>query len=99
MDTGSLLLLRRDTGYDCGNDRDCLMDDGSGYYVPTIDEVTIRASGPWGNGHNFHTVHINVTDAAEGYIINPVWANTRAPWGLHSCTDWLAETARRPIPR
>ena len=65
MDTGSLLLLRRDTGYDCGNDRDCLMDDGSGYYVPTIDEVTIRASGPWGNGHNFHTVHINVTDATE----------------------------------
>ena len=67
MDTGSLLLLRRDTGYDCGNDRNCLMDDGSGYYVPTIDEVTIRASGPLGNGHNFHTYeyHNNVTDATE----------------------------------
>jgi len=108
---GSIILGRRDSGYDCGNATSCIQPDGSGYIVPGWEDI-----GPLAvrNAHNFHTVVPGQADgncmaAADDdddddgeeeeedcrYTLNPLWVNSTAKWGLTPSIEWLAATATR----
>ena len=90
---GSLIISKRDSGYDCGESLNCLQADGSGYYIPSLAQVGPNSSGPKppnGNGHNFHN------DWDDGETPNANWITTTDAWGLIPSCDWLAATAVRP---
>ena len=98
---GALIIARRDSGYDCGDVTDCIQPDGSGYYIPSLEEVGATSTGPrcdargrcyGGNGHNFHK---SSSPDTGNITINRNWQNSRAPWGMRPSLDWLATTARR----
>ena len=90
---GALILGRRDSGYDCGENPHCIQADGSGYYVPDITEA-----GVWANRHNFHNMPTEHTakNHDNSYYLNVNWVNARTAWGMQPCLDWLDRTARRP---
>ena len=104
---GSLILGRRDSGYDCGNSSECIQPDGSGYTVPGLDDVGDIVAGT--NAHNFHTTmpalpdfcpqdeQVTQTPGCElGYILNPYWLNATKPWGMVPSIEWLAASGRVP---
>ena len=63
--TGSLFLLRRDSGYDCGGNVSCIQSDGSGYYVPSQRQVGNHAVGPCGNGKRAHPSEPSASTASS----------------------------------
>ena len=107
---GSLILGRRDSGYDCGNSSECIQPDGSGYTVPGLDDVGNAVAAI--NAHNFHTTMPELPDFCPqdvpleeatqtpgcevGYILNPYWLNATKPWGMVPSIDWLAAIGRVP---
>lgn len=88
---GARILGRRDSGYDCGNATTCIMEDGSGYYLPDATEITADALD---NSHNFHVVP---SASRSGYTLNPAWLNATAAWGFVPSTTWLAQTGLQPL--
>jgi len=97
---GAVILGRRDSGYDCGEDPHCIQADGSGYYVPEFTEVGVKATLPVGNPHNFHNMPTERTAKNQwvdnSYYLNKNWVHARTAWGMRPCLDWLDRTARRP---
>jgi hypothetical protein len=107
---GSIILGRRDSGYDCGNATRCIQNDGSGYIIPLWTDIGDRAVN---NAHNFHTIVPGMADGRAcfvpgmtdedemdeecRYVLNPEWVNSTAPWGLTPSIQWLAATATRPL--
>ena len=107
---GSLILGRRDSGYDCGNSSECIQPDGSGYTVPGLDDVGNAVATI--NAHNFHTTMPSLPDFCPqdvpleeviqtpgcelGYILNPYWVNATKPWGMVPSIEWLAASGRMP---
>jgi len=87
---GALVQSSLTSGYECGERRDCIQPDGSGYYVPSREEVAATES-------HSHQGHVFWTVAPEYDRLNPAFVETAAAWGLQSGFDWLAETARRPL--
>ena len=53
---GAMAQAKMSSGYDCGMAANCLQDDGSGYFVPTIGHGSLAyhagASGPWALKHS-----------------------------------------------
>jgi len=96
---------RLSSGRDCGEDDNCIAMDGSGYYAVTRTQVGgFNASTM--QGHNFHLHFDEVTmdnfglppQHTRGYFVNPRFAETEEAWGMGPGFDWLAATARRPMP-
>jgi len=89
------------SGYDCGGATDCIQPDGSGYYVPSVEEV---GGNPQHSMNNHVFWAILATPASRrrpgenpNNMLNPNFVETRAPWGLKSSFDWLTRTARRKL--
>jgi hypothetical protein len=94
---GALKQCKLGSGYDCGDESDCIMPDGSGYYIPTPGQVggSLNRSH---QGHIFHIVLERVAGRDDNQLaLNPSFAKTGAAWGLASSLDWLAEVARMPL--
>jgi len=96
---------RLSSGRDCGEDDNCIAMDGSGYYAVTRTQVGgFNASTM--QGHNFHMHFDEGTmdnfgvppQHTRGYFVNPLFAETEEAWGMRPGFDWLAATARRPMP-
>jgi len=110
------------TGLECGWDSmgadnmshtvDCIQPDGSGYYIPSVDEVGGQIEN-YMQGHNFHLRDRDPNSngppqhardplaemSVINYEFNDNYLTTDKPWGLVSSFDWLAATAVRPIPK
>ncbi len=85
----ALAQARLGSGYDCGEALSCIQPDGSGYYIPTLDEVAgARSSAMQG-----HALWLDMS--AHDTPLNPAVVGTSAAWGLGPSFDWLAATARR----
>jgi len=99
---------RQVSGYQCGSTDsesnathtvNCLRGDGSGFYIPSIEDVGARRNHIL-QGHNFHLVtddyNPNIPPQhAFDYDFNPNFLATTDPWGFIASFKWLAETARR----
>jgi len=98
----ALPQLRRASGVDCGEERNCVGEDGSGYYLLEHGE----AGGEVNSSSQAHNFHLNFDQFdpdsgrppqhTHGFFINPRIIDTVLPWGLTPTFDWLAATARRP---
>jgi len=82
--TGAKSIGRTDSGYDCGDARDCIQPDGSGYYIPSFEDFGVMANT---NGHNFYRM------MPEYNYLNPEFVETPKAFGLRANMDWLAATA------
>ena len=90
------------SGYDCGEEDDCIQADGSGYYIPRIAEMDpVTADRTPQQGHMFiREKNAECAGTATcGYThgINPAFVETDAAWGLRANVAWLATAARRPL--
>ena len=95
---GAIAQCKRGTGYDCGTRSDCIQADGSGYYVPSVDDVggLLHAStGRLGmQGHAFY-VDCRSNVYSEKHELNDDFLEAEEEWGLKRSFDWLARTARQ----
>ena len=98
---GAIAQSKLSSGYDCGTSFDCLQPDGSGYYVPTADEV--GGEPTWvSQGHLFYAdcqgcaVNGGTRDCdLLGCPFSASFGESDAPWGMRASMDWLAAAARR----
>eukprot|EP00931_Biecheleriopsis_adriatica_P006674 TRINITY_DN10803_c0_g1_i2.p1 TRINITY_DN10803_c0_g1~~TRINITY_DN10803_c0_g1_i2.p1 ORF type:complete len:347 (+),score=50.60 TRINITY_DN10803_c0_g1_i2:91-1131(+) len=74
---------------DCADQMRCLQEDGSGYYVATMNETGTFMSHMWFIDLDYTTYAIQ---GLSSYFKNP--PNADDPWGAQASFDWLASTAK-----
>jgi len=81
------------SGYDCGENRDCIQPDGSGYFVTTTEDCVpdARTACPLFGVPN----HTNWAGGKkqDDPVIAP-WFDANSSWGVTASLDWLASVAR-----
>jgi len=97
----ALPQLRRASGRDCGDERNCVAEDGSGYYLLEHGETGGEVNSS-SQAHNWHMLFDEFDPNSgrppqhtHGFFVNPTTRNTTLPFGLTPTFDWLAETGRR----
>jgi len=81
------------SGYDCEDNRDCIQEDGSGYFVTTTEDcvpVPREACPPFGVPN-----HTNWAGGKTSDIAIAPWFDNDSDWGVRASLDWLAEAARK----
>ena len=84
--TGVLAQARLSSGYDCGEAKSCLMEDGSGYYLPEAGRT---------NGHAYPYEMPQHEDGDTP--LTEDFVRTDEPWGMVPSATWLEATGKRPL--
>ena len=94
---GAVAQAQLSSGYTCAHRRECVQPDGSGFYVPSLEEVGTDSEMRY-QGHMFYgdcRGRSREDNERDGCALSEEFLSTDAPWGLRSSFDWLAAAARR----